>query len=106
MASPGFGYINRERGQRIEQTSCKILQGQYSMVGAQLSMEIVAKENHIAVLDHEEGTWVEKTSKDPLGEPYKIASNWQPVPIDGLLDVLCGESPNSFALLIPLDVKA
>jgi hypothetical protein len=56
LASPGFGYINRERGQRIEQTSCTILQGQYSMVGAQLSMEIVAKENHITVLDHEEGT--------------------------------------------------
>ncbi len=76
------------------------------MVGAQLSMEIVAKENQITVLDHEEGTWVEKTSEDPLGEPSKIASNWQPVPIDGLPDVFCGESPNSFALLIPLDVKA
>ncbi|CAK9863594.1 unnamed protein product [Sphagnum jensenii] len=49
-------------------------------------MEIVAKENQITVLDHEECTWVEKTSEDPLGEPSKIASNWQPVPIDGLLD--------------------
>jgi anthranilate synthase component 1 len=68
--------------------------------------KIVAKENQITVLDHEEGTWVEKTSEDPLGEPSKIASNWQPVPIDGLPDVFCGESPNSFALLIPLDVKA
>ncbi len=66
----------------------------------------MAKENQITVLDHEEGTWVEKTSEDPLGEPSKIASNWQPVPIDGLLDMLCGESPNSFALLITLDVKA
>jgi len=47
-----------------------------------------------------------RPQEDPLGEPSKIASNWQPVPIDGLLDVLCGESPNSFALLIPLDVKA
>jgi hypothetical protein len=56
LALPGFGYINRERGQSIEQTSCTILQGQYSMVGAQLSMEKVAKENHITVLDHEEGT--------------------------------------------------
>jgi anthranilate synthase component 1 len=75
------------------------------MVGAQLSMEIVAKENQITVLDYEEDTWVEKTSEDPLGEPSEIASNWQPVPIDGFPDVFCGESPNSFALLTPLDVK-
>ncbi len=101
MASPGFGYINRERGQRIEQTSCTILQGQYSMVGAQLSMEIVAKENQITVLDHEEGTWIEKTSEDPLGEPSEIASNWQPVPIDGLPEVFCGESPNSLLSSFP-----
>jgi anthranilate synthase component 1 len=66
------------------------------MVGAQPSMEIVAKENRITVLNHEEGTRVEKTSEDPLGEPSEIASKWQPVPIDGLPDVFCGESPNSF----------
>jgi anthranilate synthase component 1 len=60
------------------------------MVGAQLSMEIVAKENQITVLDYEEDTWVEKTSEDPLGEPSEIASNWQPVPIDGFPDVFCG----------------
>jgi hypothetical protein len=40
------------------------------MVGAQLSMEIVAKENHIAVLDHEEGTWVEKTSRRSIGGTF------------------------------------
>jgi hypothetical protein len=92
----GYIYIERERGQRIKQTRCTILQGRYSMVGAQPSMEIVAKENRITVLNHEEGTRVEKTSEDPLGEPSEIASKWQPVPVDGLPDVFCGESPNLF----------
>ncbi len=62
-------------------------------MGAQPSMEIVAKEDRITVLNHEDGTCIEKTSEDPLGEPSKIASKWQPVKLDSLPDVFCGEKP-------------
>lgn len=52
------------------------------MVGAQPSMEIVAKENRITILNHEQGTREEKISDDPLNEPAEIASKWDPVKID------------------------
>ncbi|CAK9261614.1 unnamed protein product [Sphagnum jensenii] len=82
--APSFLFESVENGQKT------VNMGRYSMVGAQPSMEIVAKESRITVLNHEEGTRVEKTSEDPLGEPSEIASKWQPVPVDGLPDVFCG----------------
>ena len=60
------------------------------MVGAQPSMEIIAKEDRITILNHEKGTREEKISDDPMNEPSEIASQWEPVKIDGLPDVFCG----------------
>jgi len=60
------------------------------MVGAQPSMEIIAKEDRITILNHEEGTREEKISDDPLNEPSEIASKWEPVKNDSLPDVFCG----------------
>ncbi|KAH8934628.1 hypothetical protein BDL97_18G094200 [Sphagnum fallax] len=82
--APSFLFESVENGQ----TTVNV--GRYSMVGAQPSMEIVAKEDRITVLNHEDGTCIEKTSEDPLGEPSKIASKWQPVKLDSLPDVFCG----------------
>lgn len=60
------------------------------MVGAQPSMEIIAKEDRITILNHEKGTREEKISDDPMNEPSEIASKWEPVKIDSLPDVFCG----------------
>lgn len=81
--APSFLFESVENGKSINM-------GRYSMVGAQPSMEIVAKENRITILNHEQGTREEKISDDPLNEPAEIASKWDPVKIDCLPDVFCG----------------
>lgn len=53
-------------------------------------MEIIAKEDRITILNHEEGTREERVSEDPLNEPTVIAANWEPVKVDGLPDIFCG----------------
>jgi hypothetical protein len=53
-------------------------------------MEIIGKENRITILNHEKGTREERVSEDPLNEPTAMAANWEPVKVDGLPDVFCG----------------
>lgn len=62
------------------------------MVGAQPSMEIIAKEDRTIVLNHAKGTREERLSDDPLSEPSAIASKWEPVKVNSLPDVFCGTS--------------
>lgn len=81
--APSFLFESVENGKNINM-------GRYSMVGAQPSMEIIAKEDRITILNHETGTREEKISDDPLNEPSEIASKWEPVKIDSLPDVFCG----------------
>ncbi|XP_024375616.1 anthranilate synthase alpha subunit 1, chloroplastic [Physcomitrium patens] len=81
--APSFLFESVENGKSINM-------GRYSMVGAQPSMEIIAKEDRITILNHEEGTRVEKQSDNPLNEPQEIASKWNPVKFDSLPDVFCG----------------
>ncbi|XP_022877353.1 anthranilate synthase alpha subunit 1, chloroplastic-like isoform X2 [Olea europaea var. sylvestris] len=64
--------------------------GRYSMVGAQPTMEIVAKENKVTVLDHEEGTKIEKFVEDPMMVPRNISEDWRPQLIEELPDSFCG----------------
>eukprot|EP00249_Psilotum_nudum_P010198 c22396_g1_i1 orf=205-2118(+) len=64
--------------------------GRYSMVGAQPAMEIVAKEDFVTILDHEEGSRVERMMNDPMNIISDFASKWKPVAIDGLPDIFCG----------------
>ncbi|XP_057548435.1 anthranilate synthase alpha subunit 2, chloroplastic-like isoform X2 [Amaranthus tricolor] len=64
--------------------------GRYSIVGAQPSMEIVAKENSVTVMDHQEGKRTEEFVEDPLTVPRKIMDKWEPHLIDELPDVFCG----------------
>lgn len=65
--------------------------GRYSVVGAQPSMEIVAKENVVTVMDHCEGKRTEEFVEDPMSVPKKIMEEWKPQLIDELPDVFCGE---------------
>ncbi|GLT31455.1 hypothetical protein SLA2020_061890 [Shorea laevis] len=64
--------------------------GRYSVVGAQPSVEIVAKENKVIVMDHEEGSLTEEFVEDPMMVPRKISESWKPQLIDDLPDAFCG----------------
>jgi anthranilate synthase component 1 len=69
----------------------KIWQGRYSFVGAQPTIEIVAKENMVTVMDHEEGKRTEERVEDPMVIPRRIMEGWKPQLIDELPEVFCGK---------------
>lgn len=60
------------------------------MVGAQPCMEIVAKENMVTVMDHEEGLKTEEIALDPLAIPRSIMEKWKPQLMDDLPEAFCG----------------
>lgn len=68
------------------------MQGRYSVVGARPSMEIVAKENKVTVMDHVSGHLTEEIVDDPMVIPRKISQEWRPVLNDQLPDAFCGKS--------------
>lgn len=61
------------------------------MVGAQPSIEIVAKGNMVTILNHEEGCRTEEIVEDPMIVPRRIMEGWEPQRIDELPEVFCGE---------------
>ena len=62
------------------------------MVGAQPTMEIVAKEKKITVMDHEIGCLTKEFVEDPMLIPMRISETWKPQLIDDLPDAFCGEN--------------
>ncbi|CAI9773992.1 unnamed protein product [Fraxinus pennsylvanica] len=64
--------------------------GRYSVVGAQPTMEIVAKENKVTILDHEAGKKTERVVEDPMTIPRSISEDWRPQLIEDLPDAFCG----------------
>ncbi|KAK3145609.1 hypothetical protein QOZ80_3BG0255130 [Eleusine coracana subsp. coracana] len=74
----------------VEQGSEGTNVGRYSVVGAQPAMEIVAKANHVTVLDHEMESKSEQLSPDPMNIPRVIMEQWNPQIIDSLPDAFCG----------------
>ncbi|XP_055831363.1 anthranilate synthase alpha subunit 1, chloroplastic-like isoform X1 [Solanum dulcamara] len=83
--APSFLYESVEPG--IQGSSV----GRYSLVGAQPSMEIVAKEHNVTILDHQTGKLTQKTVQDPMTIPASISNGWKPGLIDDELpDTFCG----------------
>ncbi|GJM97117.1 hypothetical protein PR202_ga14019 [Eleusine coracana subsp. coracana] len=82
--APSFLFESVEQG--FEGTNV----GRYSVVGAQPAMEIVAKANHVTVLDHEMESKSEQLSSDPMNIPRVIMEQWNPQIIDSLPDAFCG----------------
>jgi len=83
----GFGWFC------CENVMCLVVglwQGRYSVVGAQPCMEIVAKENMVTIMDHEEGRKTEEIALDPLAIPRRIMDKWTPQLIDDLPEAFCG----------------
>ncbi|GAB4859964.1 Allatostatins [Cleaved into: Allatostatin-1 [Ancistrocladus abbreviatus] len=64
--------------------------GRYSMVGAQPSIEIVARENLVTVMDHDAGRRTEEFVEDPMVVPRRIMEKWKPQLIEELPEVFCG----------------
>jgi anthranilate synthase component 1 len=67
------------------------MQGRYSVVGAQPTKEIVAKENMVTIMDHEEGCRTEEIVDDPMTVPRRIMEGWKPQLVDALPEVFCGK---------------
>uniref|UniRef100_A0A7N0U497 Anthranilate synthase component I N-terminal domain-containing protein n=1 Tax=Kalanchoe fedtschenkoi TaxID=63787 RepID=A0A7N0U497_KALFE len=75
--------------------------GRYSVIGAQPTIEIVAKENYVTVMDHEEGRKTEEIVDDPMVVPRRIMEGWKPQRIDELPEAFCG---NRNLLILKLDL--
>lgn len=60
------------------------------MIGAQPTMEIVAKENMVTIMDHHEGRRTEEFVEDPMIVPRRIMERWKPQCIDELPEAFCG----------------
>ncbi|KAG5537052.1 hypothetical protein RHGRI_024486 [Rhododendron griersonianum] len=64
--------------------------GWYSVIGAQPSMEIVAKENMVTIMDHREGRRTEEYVEDPMVVPRLIMGKWKSQRLDELPESFCG----------------
>ncbi|RXH84820.1 hypothetical protein DVH24_041588 [Malus domestica] len=64
--------------------------GRHSVIGAQPSIEIVAKENMVTIMDHKEGCRTEEFVEDPMTVPRRIMEGWTPQLLDELPEAFCG----------------
>lgn len=64
--------------------------GRYSVIGAQPTMEIVAKQNMVTVMDHHQGRRLEHFEEDPMVVPRRIMEKWKPQRIEELPEAFCG----------------
>ncbi|KAK9159034.1 hypothetical protein Scep_005608 [Stephania cephalantha] len=84
--APSFLYESVEQGHQGQGTNV----GRYSVIGAHPSLEIIAKENTVTIVDHEAGTTSEEFVEDPMAVPRRMMEGWAPQLIDELKDVFCG----------------
>ncbi|KAK5833233.1 Anthranilate synthase component I-1, chloroplastic -like protein [Gossypium arboreum] len=82
--APSFLFESVEPGSRVSSV------GRYSVVGAQPTMEIVAKENKVMIIDHEAGNLTEEVVEDPMCIPKRISETWKPRLVEDLPDAFCG----------------
>ena len=59
-------------------------------MGANPTIEIVAKQNLVTVINHRDGLRTEEFTEDPLMVPQRITKSWVPVCLDELPEVFCG----------------
>ncbi|XP_052203215.1 anthranilate synthase alpha subunit 2, chloroplastic [Diospyros lotus] len=82
--APSFLFESVEPGLKVSNV------GRYSVIGAQPTMEIVAKENRVTVMDHRGGKRTEEYVEDPMLIPRRIMEKWKPQRIDELPEAFCG----------------
>lgn len=54
-------------------------------------MEVLAKENTVAIIDHVTETLSDQTVDDPIMIPREISEGWKPYLTDELPDAFCGK---------------
>ncbi|KAK9063384.1 hypothetical protein SSX86_017254 [Deinandra increscens subsp. villosa] len=81
---PSFLFEAVEPGFRTSQV------GRYSVVGSNPSIEIIAKEKSVTIVDHEKGSLTQKVVDDPMEIPETLSGSWKPQLLDGLPDTFCG----------------
>ncbi|KAL6203380.1 hypothetical protein ACLB2K_027080 [Fragaria x ananassa] len=64
--------------------------GRYSVIGAQPSIEIVAKEKMVTIMNNREGRRTEEIVEDPMTVPQRITEGWIPQRLDELPEAFCG----------------
>ncbi|KAG9453959.1 hypothetical protein H6P81_006863 [Aristolochia fimbriata] len=74
----------------VEQSSTGSTVGRYSVLGSNPTMEILAEENLVTIMDHERGQSTEKFVEDPMTIPMQIMEGWRPQCFDELPNVFCG----------------
>ncbi|KAK9059727.1 hypothetical protein SSX86_020431 [Deinandra increscens subsp. villosa] len=82
--APSFLFESVEPGFRTSQV------GRYSVVGSDPTIEIIAKENNVTIMDHRKGSCVQEVVDDPMEIPKSISDGWEPQLLDGLPDTFCG----------------
>jgi anthranilate synthase component 1 len=82
--APSFLFESVEPGLKVSSV------GRYSVIGAQPTMEVVAKENKVTIMDHQKGTRAESLVEDPMDVPRQIMKDWVPQRIDELPEAFCG----------------
>lgn len=82
--APSFLFESVEPGLQVSSV------GRYSVIGAQPTIEIVAKENMVTIMDHEQGQRTEEFVKDPMLVPQRIMDGWKPQLVDELPEAFCG----------------
>ncbi|GAV92263.1 LOW QUALITY PROTEIN: Chorismate_bind domain-containing protein/Anth_synt_I_N domain-containing protein [Cephalotus follicularis] len=92
--APSFLFESVEPGLQVSNI------GRYSVIGAQPSIEIVAKENMVTVMDHEEGRKTEEIVEDPMTVPRRIMEGWNPQRIDELPEAFCGKRNIDYLLVM------
>lgn len=60
------------------------------MVGSDPTIEFIAKENNVTIVDHKKGSFVQKVVDDPMEIPKSLSDGWEPQLLDGLPDTFCG----------------
>lgn len=55
-------------------------------------MEIIAKENMVTILDHENGCRTEEIVEDPMTVPRRLMEGWIPQLVDDLPEAFCGKN--------------
>ncbi|XP_073143407.1 anthranilate synthase alpha subunit 2, chloroplastic-like [Henckelia pumila] len=82
--APSFLFESVETGLKVSSV------GRYSVIGSQPTMEIVAKENMVTIIDHHAGESTEEFTEDPMIVPRRIMEKWKPQGFDELPEAFCG----------------
>ena len=67
-----------------------MMQGRYSYIGAQPSIEIIATGNEVRIEDRDRGTTSNETSEDPIAIPAEMSASYRVVNDSALPKVFTG----------------